>query len=140
MVYTANYSESIEEMDVYFKISPDKYQGDLNVVNLQETDNAVREKKSMQQHESPPAKIKKHSLHDVCLGSCYYDGKVLQSSKSSITLLILKSLLEEKKICSVVDNHWYNIQIKFPDEICGEGALMQMWKSADIFNSTNKKI
>ena len=46
MVYTANYSESIEEMDVYFKISPDKYQGDLNVVNLQETDNAVREKKA----------------------------------------------------------------------------------------------
>ena len=78
MAYTTNYSESLEELDSKVKkllnrFTPDIYQGGLNVVNRQETGNAVREnknKKSMQQHKFPPAKINKNSLRDVCLGSC----------------------------------------------------------------------
>ena len=76
MVYTRNYSKSIEKLDSIVKkmlnrFTPEIYQGDLNVTNLSEVGNAVRKKKkekSMQQLDLSPAKIKKHPLRDPCLG------------------------------------------------------------------------
>ena len=79
----------------------------------------------------PPPKKKKYPfagrVGEVAdMMARFYRAQIELHHENEDSNVILESVLEEHKICSVVDTNGDNAHVMFPSETIVEGALMKM--------------